>query len=80
MQVAACPNRQNPYHTCVAYCEKHWGQRRFVPAAEMLKKVAYLHRRYPIPPGWMLVADPLTYAWAASSSCALLEELHFALG
>ena len=60
-QVAECPNRSNPFHTCGAYCRERWGLRPFDPTSEMLAKVRYLHRRYPIPSGWLLVADPNTY-------------------
>ena len=56
----ACPNRCNLYHTCVDYCKKRWGFKKFKPDPELAKKHERLLSRYPLPSGWVEVGDPET--------------------
>ncbi|XP_060080960.1 polyglutamine-binding protein 1-like [Ylistrum balloti] len=64
--VSACPNKDNPYHKCVAYCHERWGMEKFEASEEMLRKRDRMLRRYPLPEGWEEVADAETnryYYW-----------------
>ncbi|KAK3103479.1 hypothetical protein FSP39_019546 [Pinctada imbricata] len=64
--VAACPNRSNPYHTCAAYCAERWGMRKFTASPSMTRKRDRMLRKFPLPEGWEEVADPETnrfYYW-----------------
>ncbi|KAK7102961.1 polyglutamine-binding protein 1-like [Littorina saxatilis] len=57
-EVTACPNRWNPYHTCVKHCKNRWGMKTFAAEPEMLRKRERMLRKYPLPDGWKEVADP----------------------
>ena len=59
-EVTACPNRSNPYHTCVKYCRNRWGIQTFSPDKDMLKRRDRMLKKYPLPDGWKEVADPDT--------------------
>lgn len=59
-EVTACPNRTNPYHVCVKYCKTRWGMKKFSPDQDMLKRRERMLRKYPLPEGWIEVADPDT--------------------
>jgi hypothetical protein len=59
-EVILCPNRFNPYHSCVDYCRQRWGCKRFKPDPAMASRRERLLRRYPLPPGWLEVGDPET--------------------
>lgn len=57
--VRGCPNTSNPYHTCVEYCRKRYGEN----AAPSLPKD---YSGVPLPVGWYLVPDPSSgssYYW-----------------
>jgi polyglutamine-binding protein 1 len=59
-EIPACPNRVNPYHTCVKYCRNRWGLKKFNPDSDMQRKRERMLRKYPLPEGWKEVADPET--------------------
>lgn len=57
--VKGCPNTSNPYHTCVEYCRKRYGEN----AAPLPPKD---YNTVPLPVGWYLVPDPssgTSYYW-----------------
>ncbi|OWF35793.1 polyglutamine-binding protein 1-like [Mizuhopecten yessoensis] len=56
-EVSACPNKNNPYHKCVAYCHERWGMETFNGSEDMLRKRDRMLRRHPLPEGWEEVAD-----------------------
>lgn len=49
--VKGCPNTSNPYHTCVEYCRKRYGENAVPPLPKDYNTV-------PLPVGWYLVPDP----------------------
>jgi polyglutamine-binding protein 1 len=55
-----CPNRTNPYHTCVAYCRRRWGLKKFKADDSLEKRRLRMLRKYPLPAGWLEVGDPET--------------------
>lgn len=57
--VRGCPNTSNPYHTCVEYCRKRYGDNAVPPPPKDYSTV-------PLPVGWYLVPDPnsgSSYYW-----------------
>lgn len=57
--VKGCPNTSNPYHTCVEYCRKRYGQNNTPVPPKDFSTV-------PLPVGWYLVPDPssgASYYW-----------------
>ncbi|XP_033745277.1 polyglutamine-binding protein 1-like [Pecten maximus] len=63
---SACPNVDNPYHKCVAYCHERWGMKTFEANEDMLRKRDRMLRQYPLSEGWEEVADAGTnryYYW-----------------
>lgn len=57
--VRGCPNTSNPYHTCVEYCRKRYGDNAVPPPPKDYSTV-------PLPVGWYLVPDPnsgASYYW-----------------
>eukprot|EP00112_Aurelia_sp_Birch-Aquarium-sp1_P013529 Seg2873.2 transcript_id=Seg2873.2/GoldUCD/mRNA.D3Y31 product="Polyglutamine-binding protein 1" protein_id=Seg2873.2/GoldUCD/D3Y31 len=48
-----CPNAWNPYHTCVKFCEEHWG----IAGAKGKGNSKKSTEAKPLPPGWFLVPD-----------------------
>ncbi|XP_041350073.1 polyglutamine-binding protein 1-like [Gigantopelta aegis] len=75
-----CPNKWNPYHKCVTYCRTHWGVKEFLPEPVMLKRRDRHLRKYPLPDGWIEVADPKTgryYYWSITTDqVSWLSPLH----
>ncbi|XP_076448612.1 polyglutamine-binding protein 1-like [Babylonia areolata] len=66
-EVINCPNKANPFHTCVKFCKNRWGMKSFSPESDMLRKRDRMLRKYPLPDGWKEVADPETgryYYWS----------------
>ncbi|XP_063438204.1 polyglutamine-binding protein 1-like [Mytilus trossulus] len=64
--IPACPNRSNKYHTCVDYCKEKWGMKEFQKDSDMTRKRDRMLGKYPLPDGWLEVADPETnryYYW-----------------
>jgi hypothetical protein len=59
-EVPLCPNRFNPYHLCVEYCQHRWGCKRFRPDPSLASKHERLLKRYPVPSNWLEVGDPET--------------------
>ncbi|XP_064632751.1 polyglutamine-binding protein 1-like [Lineus longissimus] len=65
-EVNGCPNITNPFHECNDWCRKNWGNKKFEPGVDMLRKKARMLRRYPLPEDWYEIADPTTqrcYYW-----------------
>lgn len=56
--IPACPNRSNKYHTCVDYCKEKWGMKEFQKDSDMTRKRDRMLGKYPLPDGWLEVADP----------------------
>ncbi|XP_068758461.1 polyglutamine-binding protein 1-like [Montipora capricornis] len=57
--VKGCPNTVNPYHTCVEYCRKRYGENAVPQPPKDYNTV-------PLPVGWYLVPDPSSgssYYW-----------------
>ena len=59
-EVTACPNRSNPYHTCVKYCKNRWGMKTFSADPDMVRRRDRMLKKYPLPDGWKEVADTET--------------------
>ena len=59
-EVINCPNRSNPYHSCVKFCKNRWGMKTFTPEPDMMRRKERMLRKYPLPEGWKEVADPDT--------------------
>jgi len=57
----ACPNTNNPFHTCSQYCIKRWGYKNWTPDEKMAGRRERLLRKHPLPETWLEVGDPNTY-------------------
>ncbi|CAF0878985.1 unnamed protein product [Adineta steineri] len=52
-----CPNKWNPYHTCVEYCKKRYGIKHYTPDPEIEKRRRRMLKKYPLPSNWREVPD-----------------------
>ena len=52
-----CPNKWNPYHTCVDYCKKRYGIKHYTPDAATEKRRRRMLKKYPLPSAWREVPD-----------------------
>lgn len=59
-EAPACPNIVNPYHQCTDYCRDKYGFKQFKPIASLDAKRAKMLDKYPLPPEWVEVGDPVT--------------------
>lgn len=80
-EIAACPNRSNPYHECTAFCYNRHGRRTFRPNnPNMIRLRDRMLRRYPLPPNWVEVGDPVSsrfYYWnMATDEVSWLSPTH----
>ncbi|VDN99227.1 unnamed protein product [Rodentolepis nana] len=66
-EIAACPNRSNPYHECSVLCFNRFGRRTFRSNnPNMIRLRDRMLRRYPLPANWIEVGDPVSgrfYYW-----------------
>ncbi|VUZ55269.1 unnamed protein product [Hymenolepis diminuta] len=66
-EIAACPNLSNPYHECSVFCFNRYGRRTFRSNnSNMIRLRDRMLRRYPLPPNWVEVGDPVSgrfYYW-----------------
>lgn len=79
-ECAGCPNQQNVYHECSAYCFERYGRRRFNVDLRTLRLKNRMLRRYPLPSHWIEVGDPVTarfYFWnTKTNDVCWLSPLH----
>lgn len=79
-ECADCPNQQNVYHECSAYCFERYGRRRFNVDLRTLRLKNRMLRRYPLPSHWIEVGDPVTgrfYFWnTKTNDVCWLSPLH----
>ncbi|UJR09002.1 hypothetical protein I4U23_013252 [Adineta vaga] len=52
-----CPNKWNPYHTCVDYCKKRYGLKNYTPDSITEKRRRKMLKKYPLPSNWREVPD-----------------------
>ncbi|CAF3607176.1 unnamed protein product [Rotaria sp. Silwood1] len=52
-----CPNKWNPYHTCVEYCKKRYGTKHYTPDPAIEKRRRRMLKKYPLPNNWREVPD-----------------------
>jgi len=52
-----CPNKWNPYHTCVEYCKKRYGVKNYTPDSATEKRRRKMLKKYPLPSNWREVPD-----------------------
>ena len=57
-EISACPNISNPYHQCVPFCKKRWGNKKFEADDKMIRLRDRMLLKYPLYDGWEEVADP----------------------
>ena len=65
-QTTCCPFRTNPYHECLAWCRRKYGLKAWKPEPISMPRRERMLRKYPLPPGWVEVADTDTgrfYYW-----------------
>jgi len=65
-EVVNCPNSNNPFHQCTAYCKNKFGFKQFTPDPVMERRRLRMLKMYPVPPGWKEVPDLHTnryYYW-----------------
>ncbi|CAG2240538.1 NPW38 [Mytilus edulis] len=73
------PNRSNKYHTCVDYCKEKWGMKEFQKDSDMIRKRDRMLGKYPLPDGWLEVADPETnryYYWNLVTRSGVMAVTH----
>ncbi|VDP87294.1 unnamed protein product [Echinostoma caproni] len=79
-ECAQCPNLQNPYHNCVAYCFERYGRRKFFSDLRNMRLKNRMLQRYPLPSHWLEVGDPSTgrfYYWnTKTDDVCWLSPLH----
>ncbi|CAL8102898.1 unnamed protein product [Calicophoron daubneyi] len=79
-ECAECPNQENPYHQCSAYCFERYGRRKFVGDLKNMRLKNRMLRRYPLPSHWIEVGDPVTgrfYYWnTKTDDVCWLSPLH----
>jgi len=52
-----CPNKWNPYHTCVEYCKKRYGVKNYTSDSATEKRRRKMLKKYPLPSNWREVPD-----------------------
>ncbi|CAF3413612.1 unnamed protein product [Rotaria socialis] len=52
-----CPNKWNPYHTCVEYCRKRYGIKHYTADSATEKRRRRMLKKYPLPTNWREVPD-----------------------